>query len=340
MSGPLAPWLVPVAWPASMVYGLALHAREAMLAGTVPWQAPRPVISVGNLTAGGTGKSPMVRWLCGQLRAMGRSPAVVMRGHRGGERSDEALEHRMEMPGVPVVVGADRRGAIERLLAGDPGVDAIVLDDGFQHRRVARDFNLVLVDATRPAIDGALLPLGWLREPARGLRRADAVVVTRATGIDAALAARIEHHHGRAPIAWSNHAWAGLMVRESSVEVGAPVGWLRERRVAVWAGIGNRHAFVAQVRAGGAQVVHVPALADHAAYDAASVARLAAACRAAGATAVVCTAKDWVKIRGIVPSCGLAFARPELRLSMLVGEAALRARLAEALACGDSRRGR
>ena len=340
MSGPLAPWLAPIAWPASVLYGLALHAREAMLAGVTPWQAPRPVISVGNVTAGGTGKSPMVRWLCERLRSMGRSPAVVMRGHRGGERSDEVLEHRMEMPGVPVVVGADRRQAIERLLAVEPGVDAIVLDDGFQHRRVARDLDLVLVDATRPAIDGALLPLGWLREPARALHRADAVVVTRATGVDEALAACIERHHGRVPIAWSNHAWAGLVVWEPSGEVRAPVDRLRGLRVAVWAGIGNRHAFVAQVRAGGAEVVQVPALADHAAYDAASVARLAADCRAAGATTVVCTAKDWVKIREIVPSCGLAFARPELRLSMLAGEAALHARLAEALARGDSRRGR
>lgn len=340
MSGPLAPWLAPLAWPASIAYGLAVRVRESTLAGAVPWQAPRPVISVGNLAAGGTGKSPTVRWLCAHLRAIGRSPAVVMRGHRGGERSDEVLEHRMEMPGVPVAVGADRRGAIERLLSAEPGVDTLVLDDGFQHRRVARDLDLVLVDATRPAIDGALLPLGWLREPARALRRADAVVVTRASGVDASLADRIAHHHGRGPIAWSSHAWEGLCVRLGGVESRPGLAWLRGRRVAVWAGLGNPGAFVDQVRAAGAEVAHAPTLGDHATFTAARLVQLVASCRAGGADAVVCTAKDWVKLRELALPGDLAFARPELRLEWIAGESALRSRVADALARGDARRSR
>ncbi|NBO46751.1 MAG: tetraacyldisaccharide 4'-kinase, partial [Actinobacteria bacterium] len=328
MSGPLPAWLAPVAWPASLAYGFGLRLREAALARGAAWQAPRAVISVGNVSAGGTGKSPMVRWLCAELRAMGRSPAVVMRGHRGGERSDEALEHRMEMPEVPVAVGADRRAAIDRLLANDPKVDALVLDDGFQHRRVARDLDLVLVDAMRPAIDGALLPLGWLREPASGLRRADAVVVTRAHGVDAALAARIERLHGRPPLAWSHHAWRGVRVRSGLHEARCGLEWFRGRRVAVWAGIGNRAAFVAQVREAGAQVVDEPHLADHEGYAPGTLSRLVERCRRLDASDVVCTGKDWAKLEALDCPHGLRFAWPELHLAIDAGEGALRTLLA------------
>lgn len=340
MSGPLAPWLAPLAWPASIAYGLAVRVRERSLGRGQPWQASRPVISVGNLSAGGTGKSPMVRWICSALRDMGRAPAIVTRGHRGGERSDEVLEHRMEAPEVPVAVGADRRRAIERLLEVRPGVDALVLDDGFQHRRVARDLDLVLVDAKRPAIDGALLPLGWLRESARALRRADAVIVTHADAVDDALAASIEGEHGRAPLAWARHGWEGLRVWSAGVEAGEDTAWLRGRRVAVWAGIGHRAAFVEHARGIGAQVEQVAELADHAAYGPALVRRLAARCREAGVQVVLCTAKDWVKLRTLELPTEMRFARPTLRLSFERGEAALRAMLADALARGDLRRTR
>jgi tetraacyldisaccharide 4'-kinase len=340
MSGPLPAWTAPLAWGASLAYGAALALREAALVRRTPWRAPRAVVSVGNVAVGGTGKSPTVRWICAQLQSMGRRPAIVMRGHRGGERSDEVLEHRMHLPGVPVAVGADRRTAIERLLEREPGVDALVLDDGFQHRAVARDLDLVLVDATRPAIDGGLLPLGWLREPAAALRRADAVVVTRASGVDAALAARVERLHGRAVLAWSRHAWDGLRVAGDEAAPILGVGWLAGRRVAAWAGIGNRAAFLAQLRASGAEVVEAPDLRDHEAYSADSVAALAARCRRAGVSDIVCTPKDWVKLGALPAPTGVRFVHPRLALDFLAGEEALRARLAEALACGDSRAGR
>lgn len=337
MSGPLPPWLAPVAWPASLAYGLAVRARELSIAGARPWMPPRPVISVGNVSAGGTGKSPMVRWICEALRAQGRRPAIVIRGHRGGERSDEVLEHRSEMPEAPVAVGRDRRASIERLLARDASIDALVLDDGFQHRRVGRDLDLALVDASRPAIDGGLLPLGWLREPARALGRAHAVIVTRAGAVDDALVARIERHHGREPTAWSRHAWDGLRVGSGADESREALDWLRGRRVAVWAGIGNREAFLEQVGLSGAHIVDAPQLPDHAAYSISSLADLAARSRAAGAAEVVCTAKDWVKLRTLPGPTGIRFARPCLRLDFLQGESALRAMLVDALARGDSR---
>lgn len=340
--GPLPGWMRPIAWVASHCYATGLRRREARLAGVEAWRAPLPVISVGNVTAGGTGKSPMVRWICAQLRAAGRRPAVVMRGHRGGESSDEVLEHRAEMPDTPVAVGADRRAAIERLVATDSSVDALVLDDGFQHRFVARDLDLVLVDAQGPSLQGAaLLPLGWLREPIEALRRADAVVLTRAERPDAGTDAVVRATCGRPAAARTRHAWSGLRVSDP---VEGEQRWslerLRGRAIAIWAGIGNPEALAEQSRACGARVVDAPALGDHHAFTAQGVARLEARARRAGATDVLCTGKDWVKLRLLPRPTSMSILRPELELAFLEGEEALRALIFEAIARGDRRAGR
>ena len=337
MSGPLPALLAPLAWPASLVYGAAIRLRNARFDRAVAWRAPMPVLSVGNITAGGTGKSPMVRWVVEALRGMGRSPAIAMRGHRGGMTSDEVLEHRDAMPGLPIAVGADRVAAIKALLQGGQAIDALVLDDGFQHRAMARDLDLVLVDATRPGLDGALLPAGWLREPASNLRRASAVVVTRATRVDETLARRIESLHGRAPIAWTSHAWTGVRVRSDGADRAEPVAWLHGRRLAVWAGIGNPRALHAQVRQSGAEVVHAPALRDHHAYDGTGMQWLLEQASKAGAEAVLCTPKDWVKVRDLLPAGHMAVVRPNLALTCLQGGEALRDALRGALDAGDSR---
>ena len=340
MSGPLPAALAPFTWPASLVYGAAVRLRNARLDRVGGWHAPMPVVSVGNITAGGTGKSPMVRWVVETLRAMGRSPAIATRGHRGGLTSDEVLEHREAMPGLPMAVGADRVAAIKALLQGGQAIDALVLDDGFQHRAMARDLDLVLVDATRPGLDGALLPAGWLREPALNLRRAGAVVVTRATRVDEALARRIESLHGRAPIAWTSHAWTGLRVQSGGADRAEPVAWLHGRRLAVWAGIGNPQSLHAQVRQTGAEVVHAPALGDHHMYRRADVKSLLVQAAHAGAEAVLCTPKDWVKVRDLLPEGHMPVARPVLALTCLQGGEALRDAVRAALDAGDSRRRR
>lgn len=337
MNGPLPAALAPITWPASLVYGAVVRRRNARFDRIGGWRAPRPVMSVGNLTAGGTGKSPMVRWVVETLRAMGRSPAVAMRGHRGGAMSDEVLEHRDAMPGLPIAVGADRVAAITALLHDAPTIDAIVLDDGFQHRAVARDLDLVLVDATRHGLDGGLLPAGWLREPAANLRRATAVVVTRATRVDDALARRIESLHGRAPIAWTSHGWTGMRVYDGGADRAEPVAWLHARRVAVWAGVGNPQPLHAQVRQSGAVVVHMPTLRDHHAYARDGVRTLLELAAKAGAEAVLCTPKDWVKVRGLLPAGHLPVARPELALTCLHGGEALREAVRGAIDAGDAR---
>lgn len=183
----------------SKLYGFGVRLRNARLdrGSSAVRSLPVPVISVGNLSAGGTGKTPMVLYLAKELRRFGFRPAVVSRGYRGGAERDGGVvgdgqriflsadqagdEPRLlaeRLPGVPVVVGVDRFSAgMTAISQFSP--DLILLDDGFQHRRLARDLDLVLLDARWPLGNGHLLPRGPLREPFLALKRADALILTR-----------------------------------------------------------------------------------------------------------------------------------------------------------------
>ncbi len=138
-----------------------------------------PVVSVGNLTLGGTGKTPMVRWIAQWFHSRGVRVAVVSRGYgsKAGRANDEALELERLLPDVPRLQNPDRVAAA-REAAESLGCRAIVLDDGFQHRRIARDLDIVLLDATEPFGFGHVFPRGTLREPIEGLRRAGVVVLS------------------------------------------------------------------------------------------------------------------------------------------------------------------
>ncbi|HVJ81035.1 MAG TPA: tetraacyldisaccharide 4'-kinase, partial [Planctomycetia bacterium] len=142
-----------------------------------------PVVSIGNLTVGGTGKTPMATWFVRELVAAGRRPALLSRGYGGGGGpNDEALVLAAELPDISHAQGPDRVGAAKRLLANQEA-DAFVLDDGFQHRRLGRDLDVVLLDATAPFGGDWTLPRGLLRESAGGLCRAHAVILTRADSV-------------------------------------------------------------------------------------------------------------------------------------------------------------
>ena len=144
-----------------------------------------PVVSVGNITLGGTGKTPLVRWIVQWFRDRGIPVAIVSRGYgaQSGDANDEALELRRLLPDVPHIQNPDRVAAARQAVA-EFGCRAIVLDDGFQHRRIGRDFDIVLLDALAPFGFGHVFPRGTLREPIEGLRRADAVVLSRADLLD------------------------------------------------------------------------------------------------------------------------------------------------------------
>lgn len=341
VAAPGAPVPGPVGRLLARVYlAEALRRSRRFDAGRGVVRIDRPVISVGNLSVGGTGKTPMVRWVLRVLAQAGRTPAVAMRGYRSRDGvSDEAELYRGEFPDLPVVARPDRLEGLIAIFATEAGerVDTVVLDDGFQHRRIARDLDLVLVDATRSPFEDDVLPAGRLREPVAALRRAHAVVITHAEAVGerelARLGEQIERVAGRPPIAACGHTWARLALHGPDGCDHHPVAWLRGRTVLPVCGIGNPQAFLAQLAAEGAHLLPPKVYADHAAYPPRRVAALAR--RTAGAEAIVTTAKDWTKLRDSARDLPVPVVVPELGLTLFRGGDALRERVIEA-ARGDA----
>jgi tetraacyldisaccharide 4'-kinase len=318
-------------------YGLAVACRNAAYdRGLLPvLRAAVPVISIGNLTLGGTGKTPLVAWAAALLARHGRRPAIVSRGYGAapGERSDEAAELAILLPGVPHVADRDRVAAAARATA--LGAEAVVLDDGFQHRRLARDLDIVAVDATDPFGCGRLFPRGLLREPLGGLARAQAVVLTRASAVTAERRAAIRAAltaacRGAAPPVWAeaDHRPVGLRDAGGGTR---PLDELRGRRVLAFAGIGNPAAFRSALAALGADVVAFRPLPDHHAYTAADLESLAREATAARAELAVTTLKDLVKIRRQALD-GLPLAALEIAIEFAAGGAEVAAAIRAAVA--------
>lgn len=263
--------------PAALFRAAVVARRAAYDLGLAPaTPLDVPVVSIGNLTAGGTGKTPASVWLVGELRRRAFRPGILSRGYGAaeGESNDEARLLARLLPDVPHVADPNRVRGGEALVAR--GVDVVVLDDGFQHRRLARDLDLVLVDATRPwglpAVDGAepvcaLLPRGLLREPRTSLARADAIVVTRSDQIDASALARLEADLGTfaagRPFARAVHAPRAL-VDERGVET-APAS-LAGVEIDVASALGNPAAFESTLRGLGALVREHRVFPDHHRY--------------------------------------------------------------------------
>lgn len=274
----------------------------------------RPVISVGNLSVGGTGKTPMVRRLLHALRAADLDPAIAMRGYasRNG-LSDEAEEYRRTFDDLPMVVQPNRAQGLLDLFATDRGehVDCILLDDGFQHRTLARDFDLVLIDATRDPFGDHLLPRGWLREPPTTLRRAHAIAITRADQAPAVavrdIASRALQINPRLLVATYRHAWQSLTVYHAAngelAQREEPLHWLRAKRLGVACAIANPDALLAMVRAHASTSTLDPAstviLPDHDAYDAPALKRVLDLSHTVDALLV--TDKDWSKLARVRP---------------------------------------
>ena len=326
-TGPLHQSLAPLAHMAAFAYGLGVRARNSLWDANIrkPTSVGIPVISVGNVSVGGTGKTPFVRWCVEALQASGHHPVIALRGYGARDGvSDEAEEFRVMLPGVPVAVGADRVASIARARAADQRIDCAVLDDAFQHRQIARDLDIVLVDAGRPAINGALLPAGWLREPARALRRASMVIVTRATCIDPILTAQIERLHGAPPVAWTRHAW----LRVERLGAGGrdmPLAALDGAHLVVATALARPEAFVADVAAHGGRIAGDFRFRDHHAFTAHDVETIAARARAKGA-AVICSGKDWAKLSRLVHEpAGVEWLVVRAGMAYLGGEAAVRA---------------
>ena len=305
---------------ASGVYGAAVRRRNAGFDSgrRAVHEAGVPVVSVGNLTCGGTGKTPVVAAVCDLLAAAGRRPAVLSRGYKslpGEGANDEKLLLDALLPGVPHVQNPDR-AAGARVAVGDHGADVLVLDDGFQHRRLGRDLDVVLVDATAPfgpgslrraGCRGELLPLGLLREPPAGLRRAGLVLITRADAVSerdiGRVTAAVRAHAPGVPVGRVSFPAVELAEADGGVR---PVRWARGRRVVGLCGIGNPAGFRATLAGLGCDLAAFTARPDHHHHTPAEVAAACGAAVDAGASAVLCTEKDLVKLRtrafaGFVP---------------------------------------
>jgi len=302
-------------WVVSKGYGAAAWLRRRLYRAGVfgSHRAPVPVISVGNLTTGGTGKTPMVIWLVGWLKEAGMTPAILTRGYKAVEGKSDEAEMLWQATGAPVVVDPDRVGAARA--AADGGADVLVLDDGFQHRRLKRDLDIVLIDATCPLGFGHCLPRGLLREPLSALRDADAVVITRADSIGAeelaSLSRRLSAAAPDASLHTSGHAPTAVVIQAGRH---LPPSALAGRRVVAFCGIGNPDSFFNMLAGAGADLAERIAFDDHVAYGPAELGRVNQALKDTGAEAAVTTAKDRVKIAPADLSAPLWTVRIEVRI--------------------------
>jgi tetraacyldisaccharide 4'-kinase len=314
--------------PLSVAYGMAGRARRALyLAGVLTVErVAAPVISVGNITAGGTGKTPLVEWLARAAAREGRRVCILTRGYgredaskrvivSDGERilaeavegGDEPrlLAENLRADKVAVVSDANRvaaaRWALEHLRS-----DAFILDDGFQHLRLARDLNILTLDATDPWGGGRLLPRGRLREPLGELQRADVIVITRAE-----LAKDLEDVRARAeslsggnrPVLIARTATLRItLLTAPHHEATAQQAHEIERvpqPLAAFCAIGNAQAFFAHARRAGLDIKHTRPFADHHVYTQSDIDVCVREAVRHGARALLTTAKDAVKLRAL-----------------------------------------
>ena len=334
MNSPIPSWLHFLAVPASLLYGCIVRIRNSYYdKPSAAQKVDKPVISVGNLTVGGTGKTPLVTWIVQTLRKHGHHPAVVMRGYASIDptKADEAVEYRERIPDIDVIVGADRVSTINAYLQNGGEADCFVMDDGFQHRRLHRDLDIVVMDLLRDAFSQKMLPAGWLREPISGLARADAVVVSHARMSDPQFASKVERVLGEPPLAWTSHHWAGLSLFDAACERKETLDWLTGKSVAVRLGIGYPGPVIeALVRLGTKIAVQLHA-GDHQPFTSQEVDELVQT--SSNVDAVVMTLKDWVKARDVMVLSDLQcpVVVPDLALEVVEGANELEARLLSVL---------
>jgi tetraacyldisaccharide 4'-kinase len=306
--------------PLSVLYGAVTRTRLALYRRGLlkPSKLDAPVISVGNITTGGTGKTPLVEWVGRALDREGRKVCILTRGYgrenpntrivvsngkeilaSEREAGDEPRLLAQSLLGLAAVISDADRFAAGQWAIKKFGSDVFILDDGFQHLRLARDLNIVTIDATNPWGGGHLLPYGRLREPRRALSRADCVVIARAnqaSDLDA-LRSEIEELSHHRPIFTSCMKVRGLRrledqfpkedrARHRSIE--QPIG--------AFCAIGNPLAFIKQLEAENHELRSVQEFPDHFKYDQSDVTTLVEMAKRKGAKSLITTAKDAVKL--------------------------------------------
>lgn len=319
----------------SWLYGMGMRLRTRLYESRWLERArlPHPVVSVGNLTTGGAGKTPVVMYLARVLKGAGMRPAVLSRGYRGhaensrllvsdGERllcspadsGDEPYLIASSLPGVPVAVGKDRAASAELVPGfGSDSKLVFVLDDAFQHLRIERDLNMLVLDASDPWGGGRLLPFGRLREPLAAFKKADWVLITRAhLPFDhEALETEVRLRNRLAPISYFYHDALALLDRETGREV--PLRDLENRRVVALCAIGSPAVFLSDLAHYQLRVVESFVFRDHHPFTQLDLGQVDEAVTRLGAEAVVTTEKDAVRLRDLTIKARVMLFRIEAK---------------------------
>jgi tetraacyldisaccharide 4'-kinase len=302
--------------PLSALYGAITRSRTALYErGTFrSFKLERPVISIGNITTGGTGKTPLVEWVARLLAGSGKKVCILTRGYgreNPGNRvlvsdgttvfadpsqaGDEPYQLATDLIGVAAVISDANRfaagqGAIQHL-----STDCFLLDDGFQHLQLARDLNIVTVDATDPWGGRQMLPYGRLREPVAGLKRADCVVLTRCAQVDdlEPIRKEIANQAGDRPLFHARMRTRRVSPVQSrgNSEPQEPFG--------AFCAVGNPESFFVHLKREGYDLVLQKSFRDHHVYTQDEVSKLCNVAKQAGAQSLITTAKDAVKLRSL-----------------------------------------
>lgn len=306
--------------PLSVVYGTGCRVRDmAYRRGMLKSRSlPGFVLSVGNLTVGGTGKTPAVVLLARWARDRGYRVAVLSRGYGGASPEEVTVVsdgHRVKaapelcgdepyllgckLQGVPVLT-ARRRYAAGKYAAERFGSEVFILDDGFQHRGLKRDLDLLLLDARSPFGNGQLLPWGPLREPVEAMARADALIITRyQEGAETAWQQELPEEARKIPLFKAVHEPQGVILPHAG-EVHPP-HMLKGRRVLAFAGIARPSRFRETLLGLGARVIHFRAFRDHHVYEAQEIQALLKEAQAGNCDLLLTTEKDWVRVARKAP---------------------------------------
>ncbi len=266
----------------------------------------RPTISIGNITSGGTGKTPMVRWLGQQLINEGVRPAILLRGYRASETAGSDEQVMLEQflgEKATVQANPDRVAGAAEAMQRAPDIGAFILDDGFQHRRVKRDLDIVLISAIEPFGYGHVLPRGLLREPLVGLNRANAVVITHAKQVSGEQLTTIKdtlrRYYPVGPIYHADHSPIGFRTAKAPAaeRVNKFDDALRNLPVLAVSGLGDPRGFHQHLKSMGAKLLESQQFKDHHDYTEDDLAHLYSRAESLGAQLIVTTEKDWVKLQ-------------------------------------------
>ncbi|MCF7976330.1 MAG: tetraacyldisaccharide 4'-kinase [Phycisphaerae bacterium] len=324
--------LQPVSW----AYGLVVSCRSTLYGHGLlrSYRAPCPVICIGNLTTGGTGKTPLVAWLCQVLsQEMKVQCAVLTRGYKSScTKTDEPAMLEKQL-GIPVLVNGDRIASTKLALSRGP-VDVFVMDDGFQHQRLARDLNILTLDATNPFGYKKLLPAGLLREPMTAIRRAQCVVITRSDQVTdnnlKTLTTTIQNVSPGMRIATAVHRPTAVHIPGKDTQ---PPSWLQDRAVFAFCGIGNPCAFFETLEKLGVHCVGTQRFDDHYHCTKKDLQDLQAQATMKGAELLLTTEKNFPDIAAIDTPLSVPVGYLSVALAFESGEDHVKELIEQTLAC-------